>query len=96
MHSASNCTQTQSIDLSLLQCRGCLGKATGSDKKLFKTLNASYEALSKSPTTSMPSTSPFGPLTDSASRKVSSFSSSSSSSCVTHWLNRYRRRSSSF
>jgi hypothetical protein len=60
----------------------CEGKSTGPDKKLIKTLNANYEALSKSPTSSslssssssaFASTSPFGPLTESASRKVRCF-----------------------
>jgi hypothetical protein len=52
-------------------CRGCAGKRAGSDKKLYKELNQQYEELSKSPDSQEAlSTSPFGPLSLSTSRRT--------------------------
>lgn len=46
------------------------GKSAGSDKKLFKSLEEHFQVeLSKSPESQL-SSSPFGPLTDSSSRKT--------------------------
>jgi hypothetical protein len=54
-----------------LCCRGCTGKRAGSDKKLYKELNQQYEELSKSPDSQEAlSTSPFGPLSLSTSRRT--------------------------
>jgi hypothetical protein len=47
------------------------GKRAGSDKKLYKELNQQYEELSKSPDSQEAlSTSPFGPLSLSTSRRT--------------------------
>lgn len=47
------------------------GKRAGSDKKLYKELNQQYEELSRSPEAQEAlSTSPFGPLSLSTSRRT--------------------------
>ena len=45
-----------------------LVKLAGDDKQLYHTLNKSYESFALSPTNL--SVSPFGPLTESSSRKI--------------------------
>eukprot|EP01094_Clydonella_sp_ATCC50884_P017047 TRINITY_DN28_c1_g1_i1.p1 TRINITY_DN28_c1_g1~~TRINITY_DN28_c1_g1_i1.p1 ORF type:complete len:228 (-),score=43.14 TRINITY_DN28_c1_g1_i1:318-1001(-) len=56
---------------SRLEAYSC--KPMSEDKKLIRDLTASYEGLLARSPTAMPSTSPFGPLTEPASRKAFSF-----------------------
>jgi len=52
-----------------IECYSC--KRAGSDKKLYKNLDQQYQVeLSKSPEKELMGTSPFGPLSESSSRKT--------------------------